>query len=80
MRFSFQVSILSTWFKNWNECEQTVALFSLLKRVKKRQAKFLARSLEHGLKDCHELVPVDQEANDSGIVTPLIVSSCFIHG
>lgn len=72
MLFSDQVSILSTWFKNWNECEQTVALFSLLKRVHKRQAKFLARCLEHGLKDCLELVPVEREANDAGFIGRLI--------
>ncbi|XP_039265023.2 protein Smaug homolog 2-like [Styela clava] len=72
MLFSDQVSILSTWFKNWNECEQTVALFSLLKRVQKRQAKFLARCLEHGLKDCLELIPVEKEANDAGFIGRLI--------
>lgn len=72
MLFSDQVSILSSWFKGWNECEQTVALFSLLKRVKKRQAKFLARCLEHGLKDCVELIPVEQEANNIAFIDRLM--------
>ncbi|XP_078491617.1 protein Smaug homolog 2 [Ciona intestinalis] len=64
MLFSDQVEVLATWFKNWNECEQTVALYSLLKRVKKCQAKFLARCLEHFLTECGELIRIEEEAND----------------
>lgn len=75
MLFSDQVSILSNWFKNWNECEQTVALYSLLKKVQKRQAKFLARCLEHGLRDCRELGPVEEKANDAEFISSLLVLS-----
>lgn len=76
--FYFQVSILSNWFKNWNECEQTVALYSLLKKVQKSQAKFLARCLEHGLRDCHELGPIEEKANDAGDVDGWAIVN-FLH-
>lgn len=75
MLFSDQVSILSNWFKNWNECEQTVALYSLLKKVQKSQAKFLARCLEHGLRDCHELGPIEEKANDADFISGLLLVS-----
>nr|CAB3265852.1 protein Smaug homolog 2 [Phallusia mammillata] len=71
MLFSDQVEVLAAWFKNWNECEQTVALYSLLKRVKKCQAKFLARCLEHFLNDCDELYPIEEEANNDEFVSRL---------
>jgi len=71
MQFSDQVEVLATWFKNWNECEQTVALYSLLKRVKKCQAKFLLRCLEHFLHDCHELKLIETEANDYEFIARL---------
>lgn len=67
------MEVLATWFKNWNECEQTVALYSLLKRVKKCQAKFLLRCLEHFLHDCHELKLIETEANDYGMFVTIRV-------
>ncbi|CAK8679664.1 unnamed protein product [Clavelina lepadiformis] len=74
MLFRDQVEVLATWFKNWNECEQTVALCSLLKRVKKCQAKFLARCLEHFLNDCGELLPLEEEANNPDYVKRLFTN------
>ena len=62
----FQVEILANWFKDWDECEQTVALYSLLKRVKKCQAKFLSRCLEYFLNDSGELIRLENEANTPG--------------
>ncbi|GAB1298771.1 Protein Smaug homolog 1 [Apodemus speciosus] len=66
--FRDQVGVLAGWFKGWNECEQTVALLSLLKRVSQTQARFLQLCLEHSLADCAELHVLEGEANSPGII------------
>ncbi|XP_008267903.2 protein Smaug homolog 1 isoform X1 [Oryctolagus cuniculus] len=68
MMFRDQVGVLAGWFKGWNECEQTVALLSLLKRVSQTQARFLQLCLEHSLADCAELHVLEGEANSPGII------------
>lgn len=67
--FRDQVGILTDWFKGWNECEQTVALLSLLKRVSRTQARFLHICLEHWLADCTEINILEAEANNAGIAS-----------
>uniref|UniRef100_A0A7N8X6I7 Sterile alpha motif domain containing 4B n=1 Tax=Mastacembelus armatus TaxID=205130 RepID=A0A7N8X6I7_9TELE len=69
MMFRDQVGILTDWFKGWNECEQTVALLSLLKRVTRTQARFLHICLEHWLADCTEIHILEAEANSAAIVS-----------
>uniref|UniRef100_A0A3Q1CDN0 SAM domain-containing protein n=1 Tax=Amphiprion ocellaris TaxID=80972 RepID=A0A3Q1CDN0_AMPOC len=69
MMFRDQVGILTDWFKGWNECEQTVALLSLLKRVSRTQARFLHICLEHWLADCTEIHILEAEANNAAIVS-----------
>ncbi|XP_066560083.1 protein Smaug homolog 2 isoform X2 [Amia ocellicauda] len=69
MMFRDQVGILTDWFKGWNECEQTVALLSLLKRVTRTQARFLQICLEHSLADCTEIHILEAEANNAAIVS-----------
>ncbi|MEQ2203889.1 Protein Smaug 2 [Xenoophorus captivus] len=67
--FRDQVGILTDWFKGWNECEQTVALLSLLKRVSRTQARFLHICLEHWLADCTEIHILEAEANNAATVS-----------
>ncbi|XP_029474860.1 protein Smaug homolog 2 isoform X2 [Rhinatrema bivittatum] len=69
MMFRDQVSVLSGWFKGWNECEQTVALLSLLKRITRTQARFLQLCLEHSLADCSEIHILESEANSAGLIS-----------
>lgn len=66
MMFRDQVGVLIGWFKGWNECEQTVALLSLLKRISRTQARFLQLCLEHSLADCTEIHVLESEANSAG--------------
>ncbi|XP_028934786.1 protein Smaug homolog 1 isoform X1 [Ornithorhynchus anatinus] len=68
MMFRDQVGVLAGWFKGWNECEQTVALLSLLKRVSGTQARFLQICLEHSMESCTELHVLEGEANSPGII------------
>ncbi|XP_033838764.1 protein Smaug homolog 1 [Periophthalmus magnuspinnatus] len=69
MMFRDQVSVLAGWFKGWNECEQTVALLSLLKRVSRTQARFLQLCLEHSLSECSELIAAETDANDPVVIS-----------
>ncbi|TRY58049.1 hypothetical protein DNTS_022702 [Danionella cerebrum] len=69
MMFRDQVGILTDWFRSWNECEQTVALLSLLKRISRTQARFLHICLEHWLADCSDTHILEAEANNAAIVS-----------
>ncbi|KAK2511259.1 hypothetical protein Q9966_016679 [Columba livia] len=69
MMFRDQVGIVAGWFKGWNECEQTVALLSLLKRVTRTQARFLQLCLEHSLADCPDIHLLEAEANSAAAIS-----------
>ncbi|XP_022092986.1 protein Smaug homolog 1-like isoform X2 [Acanthaster planci] len=69
--FRDQVNALAIWFKEWNDCEQTVALYSLLRRVSPTQARFLTQVLEQTLADSDECQRLEQEANDISFVCSL---------
>ncbi|XP_035290320.1 protein Smaug homolog 1 isoform X2 [Anguilla anguilla] len=69
MMFRDQVGVLASWFKGWNECEQTVALLSLLKHVSRTQARFLQLCLEHSLAECTELHVLEGEANNPVVIS-----------
>ncbi|XP_033930025.1 protein Smaug homolog 2, partial [Melopsittacus undulatus] len=68
MMFRDQVGIVAGWFKAWNECEQTVALLALLKRVTRTQARFLQLCLEHSLADCTDIHVREAEANSAAAI------------
>ena len=70
--FCDRAKILATWFKEWNSCEQTIALYSLLSKVSATQARFLFLVLEHTLKngsDSQELNRMEGDANNPGRAT-----------
>lgn len=64
--FREQVNTVSNWFKSWSECEQTVALYSLLKRLSPTQVKFIAQVLEQGATENSQVQRLEEEANSPG--------------
>ncbi|CAH3043577.1 unnamed protein product, partial [Pocillopora meandrina] len=74
--FRDQVSTLVDWFGRWNECEQTIALYTLLKRISTIQAKFLSLILEHTFReDSFEVQMMQRRANDKEFLGNLIRES-----
>ncbi|XP_031570980.1 protein Smaug homolog 1-like [Actinia tenebrosa] len=75
-QFRDQVSALVNWFSNWNECEQTIALYTLLKRISNTQARFLSLILEHTFRDDPvEIQLLQKEANDKEFLKNLCKES-----
>uniref|UniRef100_A0A8C6QXA1 SMAUG/ZCCHC2-like PHAT domain-containing protein n=1 Tax=Nannospalax galili TaxID=1026970 RepID=A0A8C6QXA1_NANGA len=56
-------------FRDENECEQTMALLSLLKLVTCTQASFLHLCLEHWLAECSNIQLLESEASSAAIVS-----------
>ena len=64
--FRDQVNAVTNWFKVWNECEQTVALYSLLKKITPTQAKFLIQVLQQSVANCPQVQLMETHANNPG--------------
>lgn len=71
--FREQVGQVTSWFKDWSECEQTVALYSLLKKLTPPQAKFLEQVLQQSLAECSEVKQLHKKANDAAFISALSV-------
>lgn len=69
--FRDQVAAMGSWFELWNPCEQTVGLYSLLRRLGPTQARFLALVLDRSLADCTELRQRERHANDPAYIERL---------
>lgn len=65
--FKERISAINQWFEEWNSCEQTVALYSLIKKVNPVQAHFLANILNEVQKNGHPYIKtMEEDANSPG--------------
>lgn len=63
--FRDQVNTVAQWFDQWNDIEQTIACYSLLKRLGPTQARFLSLVLDYTFRDsAFEVQVFEKEAND----------------
>lgn len=69
--FREQVNSVTSWFSSWSACEQTVALYSLLKQVPPLQCRFLVEMLQQRLSDNKEVIKQEEEANDPAFICKL---------
>ncbi|KAK3907985.1 Protein Smaug-like protein 1 [Frankliniella fusca] len=72
------LAAVSAWFECLSECEQIVALYSLLKRLAPAQARFLTLAMDQSLENCPELQVAEQQANNPGFVSSLLTESAEI--
>ncbi|XP_046749622.1 protein Smaug homolog 1 isoform X2 [Diprion similis] len=70
--FCEQVGELTRVFSQWNECEQTVVLYALLRRIPAVQARFLAQAVQHSLHSVSELNSQELNANNPGFINSLL--------
>ena len=80
--FRDQVGLISNWFKGWNACEQTVMVYSLLRKMPLIHAKFLLQVLNSTVQaaESNDLVQLEADANDPGlsfIIIHIIYGSLF---
>ncbi|XP_033231447.1 protein Smaug homolog 1 [Belonocnema kinseyi] len=73
--FCEQVGELTRVFSQWNECEQTVVLYALLRRIPAVQARFLAHAVQHSLHSVTELDSQELNANNPAFVNSLLSES-----
>lgn len=70
--FRDQVNTVAQWFDQWNDIEQTIACYSLLKRLGPTQARFLSLVLEYTFRDsAYEVQILEEEANGKGFLRSL---------
>lgn len=65
--FRSQVQAVQKWFTEWNECERTIALYSLLRQMTPIHARFLSVVMEHTFRDqAYRTQMYEEQANDKG--------------
>ena len=66
--------MVNGWFSNWNDIEQTIACYFLLRRLGPTQARFLSLVLEHTFRDsANDVWVLEQEANNKGTCVVLYI-------
>ncbi|XP_015120993.1 protein Smaug homolog 1 isoform X1 [Diachasma alloeum] len=70
--FSEQVTELTRVFSQWNECEQTVVLYALLREIPAVQARFLAQAVQHSLLSVSDLDTQELNANNPAFINSLL--------
>lgn len=74
--FCEQVGTVTSLFEQWNDCECTVVLYALLKRVPFSNLKFLQLSIEYNLAQNYnhekKLITLEDNANNEEFLTKLI--------
>lgn len=64
--FKDQVCTISQWFTQWSDCEQTVALYTLLRQLDSKQARFVENLLQEQAATDSAVDEVENRANDYG--------------
>jgi hypothetical protein len=74
--FYEQVQQVTNIYDQWNDCERTVVIYTLLKRLPFSNLKFLIHSIEHQLRQNvttpQQLVLLEEAANASSFLNKLI--------
>ena len=64
--FRDQIQVLVNWFDCWNSCEQTVAVYTMCRKLKPGQIRFLSNVLQQLDADNQEIQYKDAQANNAG--------------
>lgn len=74
--FYEQVQQLTNIYEQWNDCERTVVIYALFKRLPFANLKFLVHSIEHHLRQSlttpQQLVLLEEAANATSFLNKLI--------
>ncbi|XP_026482081.1 protein Smaug-like [Ctenocephalides felis] len=75
--FCEQVETITNLFQNWNECEQTVVLYALLRGIPYQNLKFLQMCIENNLQNVTygEFKTLEQNANNANYLRNLLNGS-----
>lgn len=65
-QFREQIYTLSQWFKQWSDCEQTVALYTLLRQLESPQARFIEHLLQEQASTDSNVDDLENQANSLG--------------
>ena len=63
-----QIYTITQWFGQWSDCEQTVALYTLLRQLSSRQARFIEHLLQEQASTDPSVDGQESKANNLGII------------